>query len=113
MKKDHARRDQRNESRKLRSQIARPEKLKIERERMAEALREANQFSHEIIYAASEGIAVYDRELRYLVWNQFMENLTGVSAAEVVGKHALEIFPHLRAQGIDRLLERALHGETV
>jgi PAS domain S-box-containing protein len=31
----------------------------------------------------------------------------------VLGRSALELFPHLRTAGIDRLLERVLAGETV
>ena len=78
-----------------------------------EALRDANQFNIEIISQAGEGIVVYDRDLRYLVWNRFMERMTGALAEDVLGRNALDLFPHLREQGVDKLLERALNGETV
>ncbi len=81
--------------------------------RAEDALRESHQFNWEIVSSAGEGIVVYDREMRYVVWNRFMEELTGVGAGEVLGKHALDLFPHLREQGVDRLLQRALRGETV
>ncbi len=84
-----------------------------ERKQTEEDLRNLSQFNHEVISGAAEGIVVYDRELRYLVWNPFMEALTGVPACDVLGQSALDIFPHLREQGVDRLLERALAGETV
>jgi diguanylate cyclase (GGDEF)-like protein/PAS domain S-box-containing protein len=84
-----------------------------DRTRSEEALRESQQFNQEIISGAREGIVVYDRSLRYVVWNRFMEELTGLSAGEVFGKDALALFPHLREQGIDELLARALAGETV
>lgn len=77
------------------------------------ALRESEHFNEAIISSIGEGLIVYDRELRYRVWNRFMEELTGLSADEVLGKAALELFPHLREQGVDQLLERALEGETV
>jgi diguanylate cyclase (GGDEF)-like protein/PAS domain S-box-containing protein len=73
----------------------------------------ANRFARDIVDNAAEGIVVYDRELNYLVWNHFMENLTGLSADAVVGKPALETFPHLAEQKVDVLLRRALAGETV
>jgi diguanylate cyclase (GGDEF)-like protein/PAS domain S-box-containing protein len=76
-------------------------------------LRETNQFATEIIENAGEGIVVYDRELRYVVWNHFMEELTGLTAEEVLGRPATEIFPHLREQQVDELIERALGGEPV
>jgi PAS domain S-box-containing protein len=84
-----------------------------ERKRIEEALRQSNQFNTEVISNAAEGIIVYDREFRYEVWNRFMEDLTGMQATDVLGKCAFDLFPHLPEQGIDRLLERALHGETV
>jgi diguanylate cyclase (GGDEF)-like protein/PAS domain S-box-containing protein len=76
-------------------------------------LRETHQFASEIISNAGEGIVVYDRELRYRVWNQFMEELTGRAAEEVIGRLATDVFPHLREQHVDELLLRALAGETV
>ena len=74
---------------------------------------DANQLSRELLASCGEGIVAYDRELRYVVWNPFMEELTGRPAAEVLGRGAMELFPHLRDQGVGPLLERALSGETV
>ncbi len=51
--------------------------------------------------------------LRYILWNPFMENITGVPAIEVLGKGADEMSPRLRLAGADHLLERALAGETM
>src|SRR5215471_4302605 len=76
-------------------------------------LQEAQQFNEEVISGAGEGIIVYNRALRYAVWNRFMEELTGLKADKVLGQHPLELFPHLRSQGGYSLLERALAGETV
>jgi PAS domain S-box-containing protein len=77
------------------------------------ALKESEQFTREIIQNAKEGIVVYDRNLNYLVWNPFMESLTGISASEALGKNGLYLFPHLREQRVDMLLQRALAGETI
>jgi len=79
----------------------------------ARLLQEAQQFNEEVISGAGEGIIVYNRALRYAVWNLFMEQMTGLKAHKVLGQHPLELFPHLRAQGVYSLLERALAGETV
>jgi len=84
-----------------------------ERKKAEEALEESVQFSRTIVTSVAEGVIVSDLELRYSVWNKFMEDLTGMSAKDVLGKRALELFPHLREQGIDKLFERALAGETV
>ncbi len=76
-------------------------------------LREAESFAEQIVQGAAEGIVVYDRDLRYRVWNPFMERLTRVSAEQAIGQCAFDLFPHLRDQGVDRLLKRALAGEVV
>jgi|GEM_PF-980274 len=80
---------------------------------LEKTLQEANQLNFEMIASAAEGIIVYDRELRYLLWNPFMENLTGMAAPGVLGKKALDVFPHLKECGVDKLLEQALSGQTV
>lgn len=83
------------------------------RNRTDEALQDANQFNTEIVSQAGEGIIVYDRDLRYVVWNRFMERMTGAAAEDVIGRNALDLFPHLQEQGVERMLKRALNGETV
>ncbi len=82
-----------------------------DRLRAEEALRATQQFNQAIIEGAGEGIVVYDRELRYVVWNPAMEKLTGLPESEVLGRSAGELFPHLRASGSLALIERALAGE--
>ena len=78
-----------------------------------EALRDSEQFVRTIITSAQEGIIVYDRSLCYKVWNSFMERITGMDELSLIGKYALDVFPHLREQGADIYLQRALSGETV
>ncbi|WP_447976934.1 PAS domain S-box protein [Candidatus Nitrospira bockiana] len=84
-----------------------------ERKRAEDALRTSSEFNRRIIANAGEGIVVYDRHLRYVLWNPFMERLTGLSAQHVIGKHASEIFPFLAEQGGLDLLARALGGDVV
>jgi len=84
-----------------------------ERQQAEEALRESEQFSRAIVASAQEGVVVYDTELRYQVWNRFMEELTGVPASEVLGNSAFDLFPHVREQGVDLMIRRALAGEVV
>jgi len=74
-------------------------------------LIESNQFNLQIINSALEGIVVYDNNLNYLVWNPFMENLSGIPAKEVIGKHPLELFPFLKDSGAIDILEKAIKGE--
>jgi formate hydrogenlyase transcriptional activator len=78
------------------------------------ALRDAVQINREIIDGAAEGIILYDRELRYQLFNPFMERLTGKTESEVLGRVAVEVFPRLVPSGIEAALKRALStGEVV
>jgi PAS domain S-box-containing protein len=87
---------------------------KIDESRKAsEALKEAHQFNVEIISNAQMGIIVYDTDLRYAVWNKFMENLVGVKATEVIGRKFGETFSQLATPELVNNLRRALAGELV
>ncbi len=81
--------------------------------RAERALQDSEALNREVVSSVGEGIIVYDSQFRYVVWNKFMEDLTGVPAGDVLGRPALDLFPHLREQGVDKLLEQALAGETV
>jgi diguanylate cyclase (GGDEF)-like protein/PAS domain S-box-containing protein len=76
-----------------------------------ESVRASHQFIQEVIANAGEGIVVYDRTLRYVMWNPFMERITGLAAVEMIGTPALAFQPILTER--TELLTRALHGETV
>ena len=86
----------------------------LRRERAgARRAREAHRFNQQIIQSAQEGVIVYGPDLRYQVWNPFMEQLTGFPAHEVLGKHPLEVYPPLLEAGVIDRLERVLAGEKV
>jgi PAS domain S-box-containing protein len=83
-----------------------------ERTRAEEQLRERNAFTESIIASAGEGLIVYDRELRFLVWNPAMEELTSLPAEQVLGREADDLFPDVMAAGVGEDLTRALAGEA-
>jgi PAS domain S-box-containing protein len=82
----------------------------IETKRVRDDLKQAEDFATTVISSVNDGIIVYDRQMRYMVWNEFMERLTGLSADKVVGHHASDLFPFIKEQGIDRLIQSALEG---
>ncbi|MGA8753200.1 PAS domain S-box protein, partial [Candidatus Deferrimicrobium sp.] len=77
-----------------------------------EALLESGRFSQQVIQNVEEGVVVYGRDLRYQVWNPFMERITGLGSADVLGKHPEDLFPFLLKAGVIERIERALSGET-
>ena len=76
-------------------------------------LKDSLIFNQNLIKNASEGIIVYDRDLRYTIWNNFMARTTGLQASEVIGKRTTEIFSQGTYSEVTNGLERALKGETV
>src|SRR5438874_5771531 len=78
-----------------------------------EALRGSRAFFEQIIQSTQEGIAVFDRNLRYVLFNPYMERLTGLSARDVVGAHPAELFPGFDADPVRLVLECALAGRHV
>jgi formate hydrogenlyase transcriptional activator len=78
-----------------------------------QALDEASRINRQIIEGAEVGIILYDSEMRYRLFNPFMERLTGRKQEEVFGKVAGEMFPRLRTSGMEDALKRALRGEVV
>jgi diguanylate cyclase (GGDEF)-like protein/PAS domain S-box-containing protein len=66
-----------------------------------------------LLASVAEGIVVCDADLQVVVWNRYMEELTGLAADAMLGHDVLAPFPGMRRRGAGRLLARALAGETV
>ena len=94
----------------LEEKTARLEDEVVLRKKIAESLQVASLFNQQVINGAKEGIIVYDRSFRYRIWNPFMEELSGLSAQEVLGKHPLELFPFMKENGVMENLEKLLAG---
>ncbi len=75
------------------------------------ALQESNQLNRQIIAGAQEGIIVYGPDLRFKVWNPFMEKISGLAAEKVLGRFPHEVFPFLTEDKVMPRLKRALNGE--
>src|SRR5262249_27927048 len=67
----------------------------------------------QIIASVHEGIVVYDRNFRYVLFNPYMEELTSLPSEQVMGKRPWDLFPFLREIGMESWLPRALAGEMV
>jgi diguanylate cyclase (GGDEF)-like protein len=58
-----------------------------------------------VIERVGFGIFVLDREFRVLMWNRFMQDHSGLSSAQVVGKRIFDSFPELPRVWFTRKLE--------
>jgi PAS domain S-box-containing protein len=84
-----------------------------ERTEAEQKLRESEEFGRQVVGGLQEGLIVFDRDLRYRGWNRFMEQLSGLTAEQVLGRHPDELSPWLRERGILAGVERALGGESL
>ena len=76
-------------------------------------LREASELNRQIIASASEGVVVYDKNLRCLAWNPAIEKLTGIPASAALGKPYQELIPfEVKEHDPLAALNRALQGDT-
>jgi PAS domain S-box-containing protein len=74
---------------------------------------QAEGFAQEILDNVDQGFLVYDRQLRVVVWNRFLERAIGVPREAAIGKPLDVLFPDARQRGIEAYLARALTGEMV
>jgi PAS domain S-box-containing protein len=91
------------------SRLDRSEQRRQSAERV---VRESAEFNTQIVASAQEGIVVVDELQRCVLWNPFMERLSGIPARDVVGK------PLMQATSLGLLteleaMERALAGQHV
>jgi PAS domain S-box-containing protein len=85
-----------------------------EQRRIESLLREANELNSQVIASVGEGVVVYNRELRCVAWNPFMEQLMGIPASAALGKPYHELVPsELRGHDPKAVLGRALRGEVI
>jgi len=76
------------------------------------AIRDRNAFIETIIASAGEGLIVYDNDLHVVMWNPVMKELTDLTADQVLGKSADEVFSEVMAAGVGEDLKEALAGES-
>ena len=91
------------------SEIEKDNKLLLTEQKIIEL----SQFNKQIIEGAHEGIIVYDKDMNYLTWNPYMERITGISANDVLGKNAIELFPFLEESGEAVNIRRAIEEQII
>lgn len=76
-------------------------------------LERTNEFNRQILTSVQEGIIVHGLDLRYQLWNPYMERMSGLKAKDVIGKDPRELFPFLEEHGGLAAMEQALAGNVV
>ncbi|MGZ3883640.1 MAG: PAS domain-containing protein [Bacteroidia bacterium] len=73
----------------------------------------SDTFLKAILDSIEDTMVVFDNELNYLLVNKAACRLLSKTAAELVGKNLLELFPTLIASTSHRCLLKALSGESI
>jgi PAS domain S-box-containing protein len=60
----------------------------------------------------TQGIFITDVQLVVQAWNAWMTRVTGVAAADAIGRPLFEVRPELVTRGLDRYYRAAIHGEA-
>jgi len=66
-----------------------------------------------MIDASVDGIFAFDRDCRLIAWNRAMQQISGFSRDEVLGKCVVDIFPFLRDGDNDSYFSAALAGQEL
>ncbi len=90
-----------------------PDRAPRERPASRQEVEDIRPLWESLIASIEEGFVACDAELRYQIWNPFMERITGIPASDVLGRRAVDVFPELRGHATQALLRRALDGEAV
>ncbi|MFZ0005415.1 MAG: PAS domain S-box protein [Methanoregula sp.] len=94
------------------AELAHKIRMAIKRRTAENRKEESQEILKTVIAEAKEGIIAYNRDLRITLWNRFMEELTGLNAADVQGKITFELFPFIEQAANDELMKKALTGIT-
>lgn len=70
--------------------------------------RDLHQFNSRILKSVDLGIYTVDAEMRITSWNAKMEEMSGVPAAQALGRDLLMLFPQLEEEGVAQRIRQVL-----
>ena len=77
------------------------------------ALSTSPDLQHDLGDVLEIGIITLDADLVVQIWNRWLENASGLAAADVVARPLLDTFPQLRGTHVELALRRAASGSPV
>ena len=83
-----------------------------ERVQIEERLRESERRFRNLFESSQDGILAYDTGFRHTMWNHAMEEITGITADEIMGKIPWEAFSFLEEVGEADALRDAVRGKA-
>ncbi|MES2905511.1 MAG: ATP-binding protein [Pseudomonadota bacterium] len=87
------------------------EQLEVRVKERTKQIVEQNAFVDTMITSVPAGIVTYDKDLKIVTWNPFVEKLTGIAAAEIVGHRLIDVASSMGNETMERMRE-ALAGTS-
>jgi len=79
---------------------------------MTDRLKENEEWLRLLIESSQDGILAYDNDIRYILWNKAMEQISGVKREALLGKSPFEVFPFLEEVGEGEAFRNAIKGKS-
>lgn len=70
-------------------------------------------FIETVLNSSNDMIAVFDTDVKYVIGNPKMQQQYGLKPEDFIGKHMLEVFPHMKDSVFAKSIDRCLQGETI
>ncbi len=80
---------------------------------MSDRYQKLHQFNSRILQSANLGIYTVNEQMEITSWNRKMEELSGASEEEAVGRNLFELFPALKREGFADTIRRVLQKGTL
>ncbi len=84
-----------------------------EQRRVEKALETSEVVNQTIIENVQEGVLVTDKELKIIVWNQYLEHLSGIASENAIGRPANQFFTDTFPRETETAMRQALSGKTI
>ena len=78
---------------------------------MLTKLKASHRFLNTLVQKNLDSILVFNQELRVDLWNETLEQLSGISSTFAVGKHLFDVCPFMKQIGELSYISKALSGE--
>ncbi len=84
--------------------------LKIENLQLLRKVESERELLDKIIRNTNEGVAVLNKNRKFIVWNRYLEELTGIKAEDVIGKACYKVL--YNKLGLKQLTQNIYSAET-
>lgn len=82
------------------------------RKRTDEEIRSLKELNESVVESIQDGLVVVDQDFLITLWNKSMEEISGSSSEEVLGKSALDEFLNLEELELGKMFKAAFGGES-